>query len=36
MTGSMADLYQTLANRVMGAGIEAFPTGGHELRGVVA
>src|SRR6266481_1165381 len=36
MTGSMGDLYQTLANRVMGAGIEQFPTGGHELSGVVA
>src|SRR6266700_1671374 len=36
MTGSMGDLYQTLANRVMCAGIDQFPTGGHELRGVVA
>src|SRR6266404_2931635 len=31
MTGSMGDLYQTLANRVMGAGIEQFPIVGHEL-----
>jgi len=35
MTGSMGDLYETLANRVMGAGIDHFPTGGHELTGVV-
>jgi hypothetical protein len=36
MTGSMGDLYQTLANRVIGTAIENFPTGGHELLGVVA
>jgi hypothetical protein len=35
MTGSMGDLYQTLANRVMRTGIDHFPTGGHELLGVV-
>ena len=35
MTGSMGDLYQTLANRVMGAGTGDFPTGGHQLTGVV-
>jgi hypothetical protein len=36
MTGSMGDLYQTLANRVMLAGVGDFPTGGHELPGLVA
>ena len=35
MTGSMGDLYQTLANKVMNAGTGDFPTGGHELSGVV-
>lgn len=36
MTGTMAELFQTLANRVLGARIDHFPTGGSELRGVVA
>jgi hypothetical protein len=31
----MGDLYQTLANHVMRAGIQQFPIGGHGLTGVV-
>lgn len=31
LTGTMGDLYLTLANEVMGAGLERFPTGDHKL-----
>jgi hypothetical protein len=34
MTGTMADLYLTLANGVMGAGLDRFPTSGGRLAGV--
>jgi hypothetical protein len=34
MTGTMGDLYQTLANDVMGAGVDHFPTGDHKLIGI--
>jgi hypothetical protein len=36
MTGTMADLYMTLANDVMQAGLEKFPTGDRQLSGIVA
>lgn len=36
MTGKMGDLYLTLANEVMGAGLESFPTASGKLRGLVA
>jgi hypothetical protein len=36
MTGTMAELYVTLANDVMQAGIEKFPTGDKKLSGIVA
>lgn len=35
-TGAMGDLYLTLANGVMGAGLEKFPTGGSKLVGLLA
>ena len=34
MTGTVGDLYLTLADDVMGAGIEQFPTAGRKLRGI--
>lgn len=36
MTGTISDLYLTLANDVMGANLESFPSTGKKLRGVVA
>ncbi|MBI1790335.1 MAG: DUF1552 domain-containing protein [Acidobacteria bacterium] len=36
MTGTMGDLYLTLGNDVMGAGLDRFPTSSDKLRGVVA
>ncbi|MBI3209115.1 MAG: DUF1552 domain-containing protein [Candidatus Solibacter usitatus] len=35
-TGTVGDLYMALANRVLGAGIDSFPTSSTVLRGVVA
>ncbi|MEO7653916.1 MAG: hypothetical protein ABIZ80_25950, partial [Bryobacteraceae bacterium] len=35
MTGTMGDLYQSVASGVMGAGVERFPTSGQKLLGVV-
>lgn len=35
VTGTVGDLYMTLANRVLGAGIEGFPTAEKELPGLV-
>ena len=36
MTGAVGDLYLTLANRVMGADLKAFPGASQPLAGVVA
>ena len=36
MTGTMAELYMTLANDVMQAGVAKFPTGESKLSGIVA
>ncbi len=36
VTGTMADLYLAVANDVMGAGIESFPTGSRKLNGIVS
>ena len=36
LTGTMGDLYLTLAGQVMGAGIDKFPTAGGKLNGIVA
>jgi hypothetical protein len=36
MTGTMGDLYLTLADTVMGAGLDRFPTAGRKLSGVTA
>ena len=35
VTGAMGDLYLALANGVLGAGIETFPTAGKPLEGIV-
>lgn len=34
VTGTVGDLYLALANRVMGAGIESFPTADQEMPGI--
>ena len=36
MTGTMGDLYLTVANEVMGAGIERFATADRKLSGIAA
>ncbi len=36
MTGTLGDLFLTVANDIVGAGIERFPTGGGKLVGVTA
>jgi len=36
MTGTMGDLYQTVASEVMGAGVDRFPTSSQKLLGVVS
>jgi hypothetical protein len=36
MTGTMGDLYLTLANDVMQAGVERVPTGDKTLSGIIA
>ena len=35
MTGTVADLYLTVADDVLGAGIEAFPTASRKLSGLM-
>jgi Protein of unknown function (DUF1552) len=35
MTGAMGDLYLALANGILGAGIESFPTAGKKLEGIL-